>query len=626
MGVMHHSTANLHRKCSASALCRVAMVIAMEIATYAVAPYGAAAVPAWLAPITQTAQPFLGVTHYQITQSLNSPTPYILPRELSIHIVEIDPLAPGIAFFGTPGNGAVAEEYTRQTTSSFVNNHALAVAINGDFYTTNTGLNASVSGLGMSNGAIVSPGVNGQPSFIVRQNNTAVVRTNGTYPSGAYNAVSGNQRIVLNGAEVAPDDSYTTTLNPHTAIGVNDANGHIFFMTVDGRQSDFSEGMRTDEMANILISFGVNQAINLDGGGSSTLVFGDGPAGAARTINSPSDGSSPQSPGSERSVANHFGVFATPNPAYVRLPAPPRPGATPPDPVLTTLTVLDGFDGGEGRFTWDPFASSGSTNGITAASTAEYTESDAQAGAGSQRIVMVRDGSPTARLRHVSGGGNPLNNRVPIGGDDYALAPQGYVGFFMKTTEADLQVAVGLDDGVVGGTGLEISASLPAIADGNWHLYEWNLADAAQWSNFSGGDGAIGGPNAYVDSLFFFSGATTAGAELAMSIDTIAYNPLGSLAGLVVPSYESDFDEDGDVDEYDLTRWKIGFGTPSATHATGDADADGDADGADLLVWQRQLVIAPASAAGALVPEPSAGLLVSAALAFGSRVRARRRG
>src|SRR5688572_11872913 len=79
--------------------------------------------PAWLAPITQTAQPFLGVTHYQITQSFNNPTPYVLPRELSIHVVEIDPSAPGVSLFGTPGNGSAPEEFTRQRTSSFLTTH-----------------------------------------------------------------------------------------------------------------------------------------------------------------------------------------------------------------------------------------------------------------------------------------------------------------------------------------------------------------------------------------------------------------------------------------------------------------------------------------------------------------------
>jgi hypothetical protein len=566
-----------------------------------------AAIPAWLAPITQTAQPFLGVTHYQITQSLNNPAPAILPRELSIHIVEIDPSTPGISFLGTPGNGAVAEEYTRQTTSSFVNSQGVAVGINGDFYTTNTGANASVNGLGMSNGSIVSPAASGWASFIVRQNNTVVINTNGTIPSGARNAVSGNQHLVRQGVNIAPNNSYTTTLNPHTAIGVNSANGHIFFMTVDGRQTDFSEGMRTDDMADMLIDFGVTDAINLDGGGSSTMVFADGPSGGARTINSPSDGSTSQNRGSERSVANHFGVFATPNPAYIPLPRPPRPPVAPPDPLIASLTILDPFDGGEGRFTWNP-TDSGSTYGITTASTAEYTTDDAQAGVGSQRLTLVRDGASPALVRHVSGGGNPMNNRVSVGGQSRAMGPNGYVGFFFKTTDADLQVGIGIDDGVSGGsTGLEISNSLPVIADGQWHLYEWNLDNANQWSSFHLGNGTIDGPNAYVDSIFIHAGASTAGETLTMFLDTVAYNPFGSLAELV-PNYPADFNGDGRVDGDDLSTWRNNFGAA----AQGDADQDGDVDGADFLQWQQQLGSgAPATVAATQVPEPHIIALLS---------------
>ena len=576
-----------------------------------------AAVPAWLLPITQTAEPFIGVTHYQITQSFNSPAPYVLPREVSLHIVEINPNAPGISFLGTPGNGATAEEYTRQTTSSFVNNHDLAVGVNGDFYSTDTGANASVIGLGMSNGAIVSPAVSGWHSFVTRQNNTAIITSNGGTPSGAWNAVSGNQRLVTNGVNVAPNDSYTTTLNPHTAVGIDASNGHIFFMVVDGRQGNFSRGMRTDEMADILIDFGVDNAINLDGGGSSTLVFGDGAGGAARTVNSPSDGSSEQSPGGQRSVANHFGVFATPNPAYTRLPAPPRPGSATPDPFITSLTVFDAFDGGEGRFSSTP-TFSGSNRGIAAETTAAYTETEAQAGVGSQQITIVRDDTAVGRLRHLSGVGAPGANRVNIGGQTRAMSRNGFVGFFLKATEADLQVGVGIDDGYSAGTtGTEISNSIDVIADGKWHLYEWNLADANLWTNFNAGNGAIDGPNAFIDSIFFHTGSSTANEAFTVYLDTVAYNPNGSLASLIVPEvfHPADFNEDGAVDAVDLSAWQSDFGPTNGS----DADRDGDSDGADFLAWQRRLG-APQPTATA-VPEPAGLVLAAAAIVAKLSVR-----
>ena len=68
------------------------------------------------------------------------------------------------------------------------------------------------------------------------------------------------------------------------------------------------------------------------------------------------------------------------------------------------------------------------------------------------------------------------------------------------------------------------------IADGEWHLYEWDLADENVWSNFSSGNGAIGGPNAYLDSIFIESPSSTLGDTFSVFLDTVAYNPNGSLA------------------------------------------------------------------------------------------------
>jgi hypothetical protein len=572
-----------------------------------------AALPSWLAPITQSAEPFIGVTHYQITQRTG--TPWILPREVSLHVVEIDPTAPGISFLGTPGNGSAANEYTRMTTGAFVNAHSLAVGINGDFYTTDTGSTANVNGLGMSNGAIASAAANGTHSFVTRQNNTATIVSNGSIPTGAWNAVSGNQRLVTNGVNVAPNDSYTNTLNPHTAVGIG-ANGHIFFMVVDGRQGAFSRGMYTSEMADLFIDFGVRNAINLDGGGSTTLAFGDGANGAARTVNSPSDGASEQSPGSQRSVANHFGVYATPNPAYVRLPTPPRPGTPAPDPLLTSLTVIDPFDGGEGRFNSSPTLS-GSNRGILQAA-ADYSTEEAQLGVGSEKIVFTRNSESDGRLRFLSGGGTPANNRVTIGSQQRAMGNGGYVGFFLKTNDPGLSVRIALDDGYrLGTTGMEESIGQTVVADGKWHLYQWNLADPAAWNNFLGGNGAIDGPNSFIDSILFYGGSPNQSYELYL--DTVAYNPAGRLDSLIVPETyaPADFNRDGRVDGVDLATWRTAFGIGSG----GDADGDGGSDGADFLAWQRQVNLSAETVAAA-VPEPATLWIAAvAAGAIAHRVR-----
>jgi len=92
---------------------------------------------------------------------------------------------------------------------------------------------------------------------------------------------------------------------PRTAIGLNKAGRWLIFMVVDGRQAGFSEGVTFPELADLLISYGVYTGVNMDGGGSSTMVI-KGADAKARLLNSPID---QNIPGKQRSVANHLGLF-----------------------------------------------------------------------------------------------------------------------------------------------------------------------------------------------------------------------------------------------------------------------------------------------------------------------------
>ncbi|MBM7649324.1 uncharacterized protein YigE (DUF2233 family) [Bacillus ectoiniformans] len=78
---------------------------------------------------------------------------------------------------------------------------------------------------------------------------------------------------------------------PRTAVAVDQTGKRVFFVTVDGRQPGFSEGMTLLEFAHYLASLGAHSAINLDGGGSTTMVtrrLGDL---YPTVMNSPSGGS-----------------------------------------------------------------------------------------------------------------------------------------------------------------------------------------------------------------------------------------------------------------------------------------------------------------------------------------------
>jgi hypothetical protein len=70
--------------------------------------------------------------------------------------------------------------------------------------------------------------------------------------------------------------------NPRTMAGV-DADGHLIMATVDGRQPGYSVGLSYVEGAELMRSLGARDAVNLDGGGSATMVI------RGRVVNSPSD-------------------------------------------------------------------------------------------------------------------------------------------------------------------------------------------------------------------------------------------------------------------------------------------------------------------------------------------------
>ena len=84
--------------------------------------------------------------------------------------------------------------------------------------------------------------------------------------------------------------SFTYVRHPRTAVGFSKDSTKIFFVVVDGRQST-SAGMTLPELAELMLNVGSYNAINLDGGGSST-IYVDG-----EIKNNPSDGI-------ERAVSN----------------------------------------------------------------------------------------------------------------------------------------------------------------------------------------------------------------------------------------------------------------------------------------------------------------------------------
>ena len=111
--------------------------------------------------------------------------------------------------------------------------------------------------------------------------------------------VGGGGRILRDGVDATNEnqeiegiaEAFLQTRHPRSVVAVNQDASKLWLLVIDGRQAS-SLGMNFPEMADYLIKLGAWNAVNLDGGGSSTMIFNQ------QVVNSPSD------PTGERSVTN----------------------------------------------------------------------------------------------------------------------------------------------------------------------------------------------------------------------------------------------------------------------------------------------------------------------------------
>jgi hypothetical protein len=287
-------------------------------------------------------EPFLGVRRIEIIETV--------PRPLYINVVEIDLNEPTLSFRVTPRapgsppiSGGIPAETQIQSTRDFLSQQNGQLAINGSFFGgTYPSPWTNSLGLAASNGDIYSFWENAQEPIFrhglnISQDNVArMVARHGLQEQGyetsprltPYNALAGSHRLIQAGTINPYNDFQLGTFNPsgaepRTAVGVTNnldsSEKKLLLVTVDGRQSGFSEGMSLLELANFMASRGVTDAVNLDGGGSTSMMvnyYGDlDPAGAGygvRAMNSTINGNGP---GGERAVATNLALFAAANPA-----------------------------------------------------------------------------------------------------------------------------------------------------------------------------------------------------------------------------------------------------------------------------------------------------------------------
>lgn len=239
----------------------------------------------------------------------------VLPHPMIAHVLTIDTRAKGITFLVTPPDSEGETPLNARTTSQFLEEFDLQIAVNGDKflpwwshspadYYPHVGDPVAPSGFSASNGNVYWLGdfeeVGIEPTLYISRRN---VLSFNNQPNRVYNALSGDRMIVVKG-EAVPDLN-DKSLEPRTAIGMNKSGRYLYIIVVDGRQPFYSAGATFADLAELLLDQGAFVGMSLDGGGSSALVI-EGKSGKPKLLNSPIDS---YLPGRERPVGNHLGIY-----------------------------------------------------------------------------------------------------------------------------------------------------------------------------------------------------------------------------------------------------------------------------------------------------------------------------
>ncbi|RAV30393.1 phosphodiester glycosidase family protein [Sinomicrobium soli] len=206
---------------------------------------------------------------------------FILKADLGRDDVHLAPITP----YGSTG-------YAMQTVPDMLEYVDIAgqkpvAAVNADFFNMTTGEPRGIVHLGGE--AIRTTPLAGRSFLGMTKDGEIIIEHTDDYP-----AFSDELQDALGGGDLLiKDDTRAPISNedvhPRTAVGLT-ADHVLYFIAVDGRQFDYSNGMTLAEVADVLEGLGCRDAANLDGGGSTTFVTLHSLAEVFHIRNRPSDG------------------------------------------------------------------------------------------------------------------------------------------------------------------------------------------------------------------------------------------------------------------------------------------------------------------------------------------------
>jgi hypothetical protein len=253
-----------------------------------------------------------------------------------VNAIRVDLTDPDVRLFTTPRISNYSANYTEvagSTTTNFLKKYALQVAINANnfhdpgtldspSYTAPEGTAFNATGELVCTGQVVSlqeSAVDASTFRFNTNNQPTFIPTNwpASSPAGANFSVSGLYAVLVNGVNIGSNylssSDFVHQVNPRTAFGLSKDKHYMYLLTIDGRQSGYSDGALDWETAAWLLKVGAWEGANMDGGGSTCLVMADSTGQPVELNHS----SAIPSVGRERTVGCHLGLFAKPVPGFI---------------------------------------------------------------------------------------------------------------------------------------------------------------------------------------------------------------------------------------------------------------------------------------------------------------------
>ncbi len=211
----------------------------------------------------------------------------------------------GKLYTSLPSDGMAlgsVQNMQNQINAAESNGKTVIAGVNADFF--DMGGSNVMRGLCIKNGVKLT-GPDDRPWFGVTFEGEPVIGVATEYPNyegKLENAVGGSHVLLKNDIvkDIAVGTDFADIRHPRTAVGFKPG-GDVVLMVVDGRQSTISNGASLADLAWLFGLQGCSDAVNLDGGGSTTMIIRED--NQYVTKNSPSDGWL-------RSVANGLLVLA----------------------------------------------------------------------------------------------------------------------------------------------------------------------------------------------------------------------------------------------------------------------------------------------------------------------------